>query len=327
MSLRVPVVQRIEARRLYWSGMNAVEVAATVGIHRHMVRKLMQDFPWPLRRRNPLRLSLAEREEISVGIKAGESLQRIASRLKRATSTVSREVAAQGSWRYRAWRGDERAERLAGRAKPSKLDRSPKLRKAVEDGLSLHWSPAQIAKRLQVDYPNDPDMRVSHETIYKALYVQGRGTLRKELKKCLRQAHPVRRRRSKVGRRGKIIGMVNISQRPSEVEGRAVPGHWEGDLIVGKEQHSAIGTLVERSTRFVMLLHLPNGKTAEHVRDALTRKIQTLPAVLRRSVTWDQGLELARHAQFTVDTGVKVYFCDPHSPWLNRPEFPGGSNR
>jgi len=157
-------------------------------------------------------------------------------------------------------------------------------------------------------------MQVSHETIYQALYVQGRGSLRKELAKYLRQGRDRRRHRSRQELRGKIREMVNISQRPPEVADRAVPGHWEGDLIFGKG-HSAIGTLVERSTRFVMLLHLPEGITAEHVRVALTKKIQTLPAELRRSITWDQGHELAQHAKFTIDTGVKVYFCDPRSPW------------
>jgi len=179
-------------------------------------------------------------------------------------------------------------------------------------------------------------MHVSHETIYQALYVQGRGTLRKELIKHLRQRRTARRHHSRTELNGKIPTMVNISERPSEVDSRALPGHWEGDLILGKGQRSAIGTLVERSTRYVMLLHLAKGKTAEHVRDALTKKIQKLPAELRRSLTWDQGKELSEHAQFSVATGVKVYFCDPHSPWqrgsnentngLLRQYFPKGTD-
>ena len=337
MGKRASEELRLESRRLYWSGMTSRQVAAVTGLNHVSVSKLVRDLPWPPRQRNPLRLCLAEREEVSVGMEAKESLRSIARRLERAPSTISREVAAQKKHRhYRAWRGDERAERLAGRPKLPKLERSPALRQAVEDGLARHWSPEQIAKRLRVDYPNDPEMRVSHETIYKALYVQGRGSLRTELKKYLRQGRSKRGNRPKGDARKKFPGMVNISKRPPEVEDRAVPGHWEGDLIMGKEQHSAIGTLVERSTRFVMLLHLPQGKTAEHVREALTRKIQTLPEALRRSVTWDQGSELSTHAQFTVDTGVKVYFCDPHSPWqrgsnentngLLRQYFPKGTD-
>jgi len=179
-------------------------------------------------------------------------------------------------------------------------------------------------------------MRVSHETIYQALYIQGRGVLRKELTKHLRQGRTERRKRGREELRGKIRDMVNISQRPPEVADRAVPGHWEGDLIIGKDNHSAIGTLVERATRYVMLLELKNGKTAENVREALAKKIQALPAELWRSITWDQGPELSEHAQFTVDTGVKVYFCDPHSPWqrgsnentngLLRQYFPKGTD-
>jgi len=201
------------------------------------------------------------------------------------------------------------------RPKPRKLESSPCLLKAVEAGLEQNWSPSQIARRLRLDYPDNAAMRVSHETIYQALYIQGRGVLRKELTKHLRQGQTERRKRGREELRGKIRDMVNISQRPPEVADRAIPGHWEGDLIVGKDNHSAIGTLVERATRYVMLFELKDGKTAENVREALTKKVQALPAELWRSITWDQGRELAEHAQFTVDTGVKVYFCDPHSPW------------
>jgi len=333
---RMDQAKRIEAKRLYWEGMRAVEVAAAVGCSPNMVFKLMRVSPWPPRQRSPLRLSLSEREEISVGLEAGESMRSIARRLKRAPSTICREVKGQGNRQYRAWRGDERAEKLAGRPKPRKLENSPALRKQVEEGLARNWSPEQIEKRLRLEYPDNPAMHVSHETIYQALYVQGRGTLRKELIKHLRQRRTARRHHSRTELNGKIPNMVNISERPSDVDSRALPGHWEGDLILGKGQRSAIGTLVERSTRYVMLLHLAKGKTAEHVRDALTKKIQKLPAELRRSLTWDQGRELSEHAQFSVATGVKVYFCDPHSPWqrgsnentngLLRQYFPKGTD-
>lgn len=336
MPRRLAVEKRREAKRLYWSGMSQAQVAVVVGCGRTMVSKLMRVSPWPPRQRCELRLSLEEREEISVGLQAGESLRGIALRLGRAASTVSREVKAQGAHRYRAWRGDERAEELMARPKPRKLDTSPCLLKAVEAGLEQDWSPGQIARRLRLDYPDNAAMRVSHETIYQALYIQGRGALRKELAKHLRQGRTERRTRGGEELRGKIRDMVNISQRPPEVADRAVPGHWEGDLIIGKDTQSAIGTLVERTTRYVMLLELKNGKTAENVREALAKKIRALPAELRRSITWDQGRELSEHAQFTIDTGVKVYFCDPHSPWqrgsnentngLLRQYFPKGTD-
>lgn len=216
---------------------------------------------------------------------------------------------------YRAWRGEKMASQRARRPKLGKLASCAALRKAVEEQLKARWSPQQIASWLRKEYPKNPSMQVSHETIYQSLYVQGRGALRKELTHYLRTRRARRRVRPRAGLRSRIKDMVMISDRPPEVEDRAVPGHWEGDLIFGKRCASAIGTLVERHSRYVMLLHLPHGKSAEDVRRALTKQIKTLPHQLRRSLTWDQGTEMSEHVQFTVDTGVKVFFCDPHSPW------------
>jgi IS30 family transposase len=180
----------------------------------------------------------------------------------------------------------------------------------------LQWSPEQISRRLRLEFPDDESMRISHEAIYQALYVQGRGELRRELAKCLRTGRALRRpRRRADGRRERIKDKVMISERPAEAEDRAVPGHWEGDLIKGKDGLTSVGTLVERTTRFVLLLHLPNGGTAEAVRDAITDKITILPTALRRTLTWDQGIELARHAEITIAADLPIYFCDPHSPW------------
>jgi IS30 family transposase len=227
------------------------------------------------------------------------------------------------------------AER-ARRPKEAKLARNPQLCQRVVADLEALWSPEQIARRLEAQSPDDPEMRVSHETIYKSLYVQGRGELRRELAACLRTGRAQRKRRGRIETRGRIADMVTISERPAEVEDRAVPGHWEGDLILGKASKSAIGTLVERSTRFVMLLHLGKDRSAEAVREAMAAQIQTLPEALRRSITWDQGSEMAQHLRFSVETGVDVYFCDPHSPWqrgsnentngLLRQYFPKGTD-
>ena len=177
------------------------------------------------------------------------------------------------------------------------------------------WSPDEIARRLPLDFPDDPEMRVSHETIYQALFVQGRGELRRELARCLRSGRTCRKKRGTVDGRGRIPGMVNISERPAEADDRAVPGHWEGDLILGEGGRSAVGTLVERTTRVVLLLHLEDGRSAESVEAAMRKAIATLPAELRRSITWDQGAEMSSHASFTTATGIPIYFCDPHSPW------------
>jgi IS30 family transposase len=308
------------ALRLRARGMTLREVGRQVScdqrevhqLERHGRRRAPRPYGW---QPGPGRLTLADREEISLGLHAGGSFTVIAGRLGRAVSTVSREVAANGGRDgYRAWRAHQRARERARRPKGCKLD-DPALAAAVSTQLADWWSPQQIAARLRIAHPSDPMMRVSHETIYQCLYVQGRGELRRELARCLRSGRARRRARGPGDGRGKIPGMVMISQRPAEAADRAVPGHWEGDLIIGKGSKSAVGTLVERTTRFALLLHLPRGYDAEQVQDAMTRAIGTLPAALARSVTWDQGHEMSRHAAFTIATGIPVYFCDPHSPW------------
>ena len=270
------------------------------------------------RERSALRLSLREREEISRGLAAGLSMRRIAEGIGRAPSTVCREININGGpGRYRAMSADRAADRRALRPKPAKLAQCRRLRRVVEAKLEDLWSPEQISAWLAVTYPDDPEMRVSHETIYQSLFVQGRGALRHELHTCLRSGRAMRRAKAytkgNVGQ-GQITDMVMISERPAEIEDRAVPGHWEGDLIFGTKM-TAIATLVERHSRYVMLVKLPNGHGAEAVRKAMAKKILTLPTQLRRSITWDQGKEMAEHAQFTIDTGVQIYFCDPKSPW------------
>jgi IS30 family transposase len=288
------------------------------------------------RRERETALTVAEREEISRGLAIKASCRIIASRLGRAPSTITREVERNGGRaRYRACPAQRRARRCACRPKAAKLALNQRLRSAVEAKLALKWSPQQISRWLQCTYPGDTEMRVSHETIYMSLYVQGRGALRQELHRALRTGRALRRRKKSLpDGRGVIPNMVLISERPAEVEDRAVPGHWEGDLILGSRKTS-IGTLVERSTRFVMLLKLRDN-TAETVRAAMSKRIVALPAELRRSVTWDQGKEMSQHVRFTVDTGVQVYFCDPNSPWqrgtnentngLLRQYFPKGTD-
>jgi len=270
------------------------------------------------RERCALRLSVAEREEISRGLAAGLSIRTIARGLNRSPSTICREVNANGGQaKYRALPADLGAQRRALRPKRAKLAQCRRLRRVVERKLEARWSPQQISGWLAERYPLDPEMRVSHETIYQSLFVQSRGALRKELHACLRTGRAMRRAKAYtkggVGQ-GQIRNMVMISERPAEVADRAVPGHWEGDLIFGKKMTS-IGTLVERHSRYVILLKLPNGHGAPAVRAAMTKRILTLPAQLRRSITWDQGKEMAEHVQFTIDTGVQIYFCDPKSPW------------
>ena len=260
---------------------------------------------------------LEEREEISRGLAAGYSIRAIGEALGRSPSTVCREVNANGGpKKYRALVADRAACRRALRPKRAKLAQCRRLRGVVERKLEAKWSPQQISAWLASQYPDHPEMQVSHETIYQSLFVQSRGALRKELHSCLRSGRAMRRAKAytkgNVGQ-GQLKDMVMISERPAEVKDRAVPGHWEGDLIFGKKMTS-IGTLVARHSRYVILLKLPNGHGAESVRKAMTKRILTLPAQLRRSITWDQGKEMAEHVRFTVETGVQIYFCDPKSP-------------
>jgi transposase, IS30 family len=310
--------ERIE--QLVAEGAPAWMLFRAVPHSRHAVRRYVlrvQRVPKPDPVRSPLRLSPGEREEISRGLAGGESLRAIAARLGRAPSTICREVVTNGGRRrYRAMPADRLALRRMRRPKPAKLATCVRLRTVVEAKLHERWSPQQISGWLVSEFPDDPEMRVSHETIYLSLYVQSRGALRKELTRYLRQGHGSRRphgRHTSNGQ-GQLGGTLNIRERPAEANDRAVPGHWEGDLLMGKRMH-AMATLVERTTRFVMLVALPNGHAADVVADALAVKILDLPAQLRRSLTWDQGKEMADHARFTIDTGVQVYFCDPRSPW------------
>ena len=269
------------------------------------------------RRRSPITLTLAEREDISRGIASGWSIRAIAKGLQRAVSTVSREVARHGGrLQYRANEADHQAWESASRPKVCLLAVHLKLQGIVASKLILDWSPEQISGWLKVEYPEDPSMPVSHETIYRSLFIQARGVLKKELIGHLRTKRRIRRSRHARDRGyhcGQIVDAISIRERPAEIEDRAIPGHWEGDLI-GGTHNSHIATLVERHSRFVTLVKVPSKDTAAVVA-ALSQHIQKLPASLRRSLTWDRGLEMAQHKTFTVATNVKVYFCDPQSPW------------
>ena len=316
---RVVDGERARICELRTQGKRVREIVAVTGRSKATVERVLAaagGLP-PRRLGRPVRcLSLEDREEISRGLAAGDTFGVIATRLGRAASTVGREVKANGGRAgYRAWAAERRAYQVAARPKQAKLAASARLRGEVEARLSKRWSPQQIAQSLRIDYPDQPEMWVSHETIYQSLFVQGRGALRKELAACLRTGRAQRRPRALAQRAGVVKDMVLISDRPAEIEDRAVPGHWEGDLIIGKGCRSAIGVLVERSSRYVILLHLPHGRTAEDVRAALTRQVSKLPAELRRTLTWDQGKEMAEHVRFSTDTKMVVYFCDPHSPW------------
>jgi IS30 family transposase len=312
--------QRHRAWRLKKNGLNQRAIARELDCTLTQLRVIPR--PGSARWSTPVvwtpragRLSAQERERILVGLGRGESMSSIARELGRAPSTVTREVLANGgSDRYSARAALVRAERETRRPKPGKLCEGPLLDQ-VTAWLTTCWSPQQIAARLREEFPGDPMMQVSHETIYQSLYVQGRGELRRELARCLRSHRTQRKSQGRSQKIGHIPNMVNISERPPEVEDRAVPGHWEGDLIMGKGNRSQVGTLVERATRYVLLLHLPDGKSPSQVATAMQKAIRTLPKELKGSVTWDQGWEMAMHHTFSVKTGVPVYFCDPHSPW------------
>lgn len=339
-------------RRRFWEeirgGLTVSEAAVAVGVSLNSGWRWFADaggvrpqLPDGQPRRRP-RLSFEEREEIALGVAAKESIRCIAQRLGRAPSTISREIAVNGGCRgrtgYRSryrfgapWRGGhdprprykatvahDRSVTRAARPKPRKLDLCTTLREVVQTRLTDEFhSPAQIAARLRLDFPDVAEMWVSHEAIYQAIYVQGKGNLRRDLHTYLRTGRAIRHPRRRPGeRRGRIPGMVSISERPAEVEDRAIPGHWEGDLIIGSTASgSAIGTLVERSTRFTILLHLPGDHTAATVQEAIVAKMGQLPALLRKSLTWDQGSELANHLAIAEATDLDIYFCDPHSPW------------
>jgi len=262
-------------------------------------------------------LTVEERDEILRGICKELSDRAIAVRLGRDQSVISREITRNGGrGNYRVHAAQERFEQLKKRPKRRRLEADERLHDAVADGLRDDFSPQQISGRLKEVFPDDLGMRVSHETIYQALFLQARGELRTELKLALRTGRAQRvPRGSTRPRQARIAGMVNISERPAEVEDRAVPGHWEGDLVVGKGGRSQVATLVERHSRFVMLARVPYDRCAERVASILSRRVNDLPERLRRSLTWDQGVEMAAHAKFTVATNVPVFFCDPRSPW------------
>jgi IS30 family transposase len=319
---RLSVKERERIAELLAEGAPFWRLCEEVHRSRHAIRRAVISLSKPPpreRKRSPLRLSPVEREEISRGLVAGLALRTIAAGLGRSPSTVSREVARNGGRRaYRACRADRAALRRAHRPRASKLMLRPRLRQVVEAKLELRWSPEQISGWLVEEFPADPEMRVSHETIYLSVFVQSRGALRKELTRYLRTQRSTRRpaafpKHTRNGQ-GRIRNLVHISERPAEANDRAVPGHWEGDLIYG-QGIGTVATLVERQSRFVMLVGLPTSHTADVVADALAAKIGELPIQLRRSLTWDQGKEMAAHSKFTVATGVPVFFCDPRSPW------------
>jgi IS30 family transposase len=335
-----------DARLRFWEGVRAGlgpgEAAAAAGLGWRTGRWFAEaggvkaNGPGPVSGRY---LSLAEREEIAVGLAAKKPVRQIARELGRPASTVSREITRNSSpgGSYRATAAQARAEARARRPKAAKLAGNAGLRGWVQGKLEERWSPEQISARLAAEFPDCLEMRVSHETIYQSLYVQGRGALRRELAASLRTGRALRKPRRKAGeRRGRIKDMVMISERPAEAADRAVPGHWEGDLLMGAAGKSAIGTLVERTTRFTLLVPLPGGHDAGDVAEALTPVIAGLPAAVRRSLTWDQGREMMFHGRIAVDADVEIYFCDPHSPWqrgsnentngLLRQYFPKGTS-
>jgi transposase, IS30 family len=362
VDFRKPRAQRQQFWVLVKSGRLPGEAALEVGLRRETGERWFRQaggvIPTHVLKQPSTRyLSLLEREEIFAGVERGESMRGIARRLGRAPSTVMRELRRnmrhmyrtrwrlEGKagrprvqpWDYRPSLAHKRAEQLTARPKLAKLACQHPLREQVQTKLLLLLSPEQIAVRLRREFPQQPEMWVSHETIYRSIYVQGRGALRRELAVCLRKGRALRRPQGKSDeRRGRIPGMVSISERPAEVEDRAVPGHWEGDLILGKNGRSAIGTLVERKTRFLMLLHLPDSHGALEVEQAMLAATQKLPQRLWKTLTWDRGSEMHRHAQISIATGLEIYFCDPAKPWqrgsnentngLLRQYFPKGTD-
>jgi transposase, IS30 family len=357
---------RRDVRRRFWSavalGASSDEAAAAAGVEHstggEWFRQAGGVAPSHLQLQLSGRyLSLAEREEIFAGVERGESIRQMARNLRRAPSTVLRELrrnmlhqyrtrsrlsSRRGRprilpWDYRPSLAQGRADHQAARPKLARLAREHDLRKAVQDRLLARMSPEQIAAHLRREFADDPSMHVSHETIYQSIYVQGRGALRRELAVCLRSGralrHPQRRGNQ---RRTRIPDMVNISERPAEVEDRAIPGHWEGDLLMGKNNRSAIGTLVERSTRFLILLYVPKDHSAEAIEAAMIDATQRLPRMPWKSLTWDQGSEMTNHARISIATHLDIYFCDPASPWqrgsnentngLLRQYFPKGTD-
>jgi len=338
---RLSPTQRDEIWRRWKVGQSLHEIGRAFGKPHSCIRCLLLPrggIPPAVRRRSRLALTLTEREDISRGIASDSSIREIARLLKRSASTVSREVARHGGRpRYRANQADSQAWESALRPKRCLLAGNRKLRDMVASKLILDWSPEQISGWLKTRYPNDESMRVSHETIYRSLFIQARGALKKELMDHLRSKRRMRRSRhaSEHGHsRGQIVDAISIRERPAEAEDRAIPGHWEGDLLAGGK-NSYIATLVERHSRFLMLIQVPSKDTAVVVA-ALSKRVRKLPATLRRSLTWDRGLEMAKHKEFTVATNVQVYFCDPQSPWqrgtnentnlLLRQYFPRGTD-
>jgi IS30 family transposase len=347
---RPPV--RVEVCKAFWrevaAGRSVVDAGVAVGVSRPTAQRLYSRSGgvMPADREPPSgrRLTFAEREEIALLNAAGVGVREIGRVIGRSASTISRELGRNTSGnRYRASTAQQRADEAARRPKPSRLATNLRLRRWVQDRLAEKFSPEQIAARLLIEFPHDQEMRVSHEAIYQALFVQGRGALRRELTASLRTGRAMRKPRALgrgEGRRERIKDMVMISDRPAEVADRAVPGHWEGDLITGKENKSAIGTLVERTTRFTILLHLPDVGPGSHgaaaVEKAMIDAMANLPQFLRQSVTWDQGIEMANHLSITKAINLDIYFCDPASPWqrgtnentngLLRQYFPKGTD-
>jgi IS30 family transposase len=309
-----------ELWRRWQSGESLIEIGDALQRDPATVHVLLRDaggISPGVRRRSRRSLSLEEREEVSRGLAVKRSIRQIAASIGRVPSTVSREIRRNGRahWEYRASKADRRAWRKAQRPKPCKLQVYSRLRKIVASKLLLDWSPEQITGWLRKQFPHTEEMNISHETIYRSLYVQARGVLKKELQRHLRSRHVIRRPHKGVRRqdRRQIVDAVSIRDRPPEVEDRAVPGHWEGDLLTGSG-NTHIATLVERRSRFTMLVKV-KGKDSTNVVTALSKQIQSLPTALRRSLTWDRGMELAQHKRFSVATDVAVYFCDPQSPW------------